>query len=116
MALCRRYGKGNIKNIEVGLGNDIYNLGSGDYLTNNGNKLLEAGGYSNDMIEYIEDRPGHDFRYATNCEKINSLELETKFSFDEGLKDTYEWYIKNQDWLLFDISKIINNRDLRFAK
>ena len=107
-----------LKVVEVGLGNDTYNLGSGDYLSNNetANKLLEVGGYSNDMIEYIEDRPGHDFRYATNCEKINSLGWKPKLSFDEGLKNTYEWYIKNQDWLLFDISKIVTNRDLRFAK
>ena len=103
--------------INTEMGNEIYNLGSGEYFSNNevASKLLSIGGYENEMIKYIQDRPGHDFKYATNCEKIKTLGWKPKYSFEDGLRKTYEWYIANQDWLLFDISKIIENREYRFS-
>lgn len=52
-----------------------------------------------DNIEYVKDRLAHDRRYAVDWSKINrELGWEPKYSFDEGLKETVEWYIKNQDW------------------
>ena len=51
---------------------------------------------SHDLIEFVEDRPGHDLRYAINISKIkNSLSWEPKKSFEEGISETVNWYIKN---------------------
>ena len=52
------------------------------------------------MITFVKDRPGHDQRYAINCDKIKQeLGWEQKFSFEEALNKTIKWYIKNQDWV-----------------
>ena len=56
---------------------------------NNKNKNYE------DLIEYVEDRPGHDFKYALNISKIKKqLNWSPKISFNEGLNQTIEWYLK----------------------
>ncbi|MBX9786269.1 MAG: dTDP-glucose 4,6-dehydratase [Alphaproteobacteria bacterium] len=52
-----------------------------------------------DLITYVTDRPGHDFRYALSIEKIkNELGWSPKVNFKEGLKQTVEWYLKNKWW------------------
>jgi dTDP-glucose 4,6-dehydratase len=62
-------------------------------------KILALLGKSEDMIEYVKDRLGHDRRYAINFEKIKSeLGWKPRTSFDEGMKKTVEWYEKNEDW------------------
>ena len=51
-------------------------------------------------IRFVKDRPGHDFRYALNNEKIlNKLKWKPKISFDKGLKDTIVWYLENIKFL-----------------
>jgi len=47
---------------------------------------------SEDFIEYVKDRQGHDRRYSLNCEKIKKLGWKPKTEFEEGLKKTIEWY------------------------
>ena len=50
-------------------------------------------GYNEDMIEYVKDRPGHDFRYAIDSSKIKKeLGWEPKVSFELGITKTIEWY------------------------
>ena len=52
-----------------------------------------------DLIEFVEDRPGHDFRYSMNSEKIqNELNWKPKTSFDDGIKNTVDWYLSNSHW------------------
>ena len=52
-----------------------------------------------DLIKYVEDRPGHDFRYAIDASKINNeLNWRPKETFISGIKKTVEWYLTNQDW------------------
>lgn len=52
------------------------------------------------LIEYVKDRPGHDKRYAINNTKIqNELGWKPERTFDEGIKDTINWYVENIDWL-----------------
>jgi dTDP-glucose 4,6-dehydratase len=52
-----------------------------------------------DLIIFVEDRPGHDFRYAINASKIKKeLNWEPKKTFKSGIKKTIEWYINNLDW------------------
>lgn len=53
-----------------------------------------------DLIQYVEDRPGHDFRYAVNSSKIeNEIGWKPKVKFKYGLTETIRWYLDNQDWL-----------------
>ncbi len=63
------------------------------------NLILELMGEGQDKIEYVEDRKGHDKRYAINFSKIkNELGWEPSVSFEEGIRETVEWYKNNQDW------------------
>ena len=56
--------------------------------------------YYKRFITFVKDRPGHDKRYAINCDKIKSeLEWNQKYSFEEGLDMTINWYINNQIWV-----------------
>ena len=51
------------------------------------------------LISHVEDRKGHDFRYAINANKIKkSLNWEPKFSFQERIENTINWYLKNKSW------------------
>ncbi len=51
------------------------------------------------LITFVEDRPGHDRRYAINAEKIkNDLGWEPKIQWDEGFEQTVTWYLENKDW------------------
>ena len=51
------------------------------------------------MIEYVEDRPGHDFRYATNCNKIaKELGWKPNHKFEQGITETVKWYMENEAW------------------
>lgn len=51
-----------------------------------------------DLITTVEDRPGHDIRYAMDCSKIKALGWEPRVSLEEGLAKTVAWYKKNKDW------------------
>jgi dTDP-glucose 4,6-dehydratase len=52
------------------------------------------------LITYVEDRPGHDFRYAIDATKIKSeLGWEPKETFDTGLERTVTWYLNNPQWV-----------------
>ena len=63
-------------------------------------KLGNAPGTSEQLITYVKDRPGHDRRYAIDATKINSeLGWEPSVTFEQGLKQTIDWYFDNQDWL-----------------
>ena len=55
---------------------------------------------SEDLIEFVEDRKGHDYRYAIDPTKIkNELHWEPKTKFEDGIIKTIDWYLKNSDWL-----------------
>ncbi len=54
----------------------------------------------NDLIRFVKDRPGHDQRYAINCDKAKKeLDWKPSVSFDEGLKKTIRWYLQNTQWI-----------------
>ena len=64
------------------------------------NKLSTDYDYKN-LITFIEDRPGHDFRYSINSKKIKEkFDFKPKYNFKEGIYQTIEWYINNSKWLL----------------
>ena len=63
-------------------------------------KILKIMGKTEDLIEFVEDRPGHDFRYSMSSKKISKeLNWKTKYTFDEGLDDTINWYLNNLEKL-----------------
>jgi len=70
-------------------------------------KILEIMKKSEDLIQFVEDRPGHDFRYSMTYQKISDeLGWETKTSFEKGLEKTIQWYLDNPD-ILNDISQTV---------
>ena len=63
-------------------------------------KILKIMNKPEDLIEFVEDRPGHDLRYSLNSSKISEkLEWKVKMSFEEGLKNTVQWYLDNPELL-----------------
>ena len=51
------------------------------------------------LITYVKDRPGHDFRYAMDISKIKSdLQWSPAESFSSGIRKTVEWYLENEEW------------------
>ncbi|WP_306012692.1 MULTISPECIES: dTDP-glucose 4,6-dehydratase [unclassified Allomuricauda] len=63
-------------------------------------KLDRKEGTSVKLITFVKDRPGHDVRYAIDASKINrNLGWEPSVTFEEGLKETIDWYFDNQQWL-----------------
>ena len=58
-----------------------------------------TGGRYGDLIEYVEDRPGHDYRYAIDASKIEAeLDWHAQETFDTGLEKTVRWYLAREDW------------------
>ena len=53
-----------------------------------------------DLISFVDDRPGHDLRYAIDASKISrELDWDVKYNFDDGLKHTVDWYLDNTSWV-----------------
>ena len=80
---------------------EIYNIGGGTQLTNLEltDQILEIMGNGKESIEYVEDRKGHDLRYSVDITKISTeLGYEPKVSWQQGLKETINWYQENQNW------------------
>jgi dTDP-glucose 4,6-dehydratase len=80
---------------------EIYHIGGGTELTNKEltARLLDACGAGWDMVSYVEDRKGHDRRYALDISKIKTeLGYAPAVSFDDGLAGTVEWYRTHRDW------------------
>ena len=51
-----------------------------------------------ELIEFVEDRPGHDFRYSMKSEKMKKLGWKNNTNFEKGLQMTIDWYRKNKSW------------------
>jgi len=79
---------------------EIYNIGAGNETTNRVlvNKLLEAFGVGEEMVQYVEDRKGHDRRYSVNIDKIIKLGWKKERTLDEALAETVQWYRDNRWW------------------
>lgn len=81
---------------------EVYNIGGHNEKTNLEitHLILEAMGKNESSIMYVEDRLGHDRRYAISNDKITSeLGWEPSLTFEEGIKLTIAWYLNNQDWI-----------------
>ena len=82
---------------EVG---DVYNIGAGNETPNRVlvDKLLALFGAGEEMVDYVEDRPGHDRRYSVNVDKVTALGWRKARTLDEALVETVEWYRANEWW------------------
>ena len=81
---------------------EVYNIGGHNEKTNMEitHLILDAMGKDESSIKYVEDRLGHDRRYAISNDKITSeLGWSPSITFEEGIKLTIDWYIRNQDWM-----------------
>lgn len=74
---------------------NIYNIGSGEEKSNQEvtKQILDELGKSDDLIEHVDDRPGHDRRYSLDSEKVRDLGWNPETPFSQGLKRTIDYYI-----------------------
>jgi dTDP-glucose 4,6-dehydratase len=79
---------------------EVYNIGGGNETTNREltEKVLALCGVGDEMIEYVEDRLGHDRRYSIDCSKARGLGWAPARTLDEALAATVEWYRENRAW------------------
>jgi dTDP-glucose 4,6-dehydratase len=94
--------------LESGMPGQIYNIGSGVEISNLDltKRILHHLNRSEEDIEYVADRLGHDFRYSLDSTRIESgLGFQPCINFDDGLDDTIKWYLKNENWWK---SKVVN--------
>ncbi|HEV2288894.1 MAG TPA: dTDP-glucose 4,6-dehydratase [Candidatus Acidoferrales bacterium] len=88
--------------LQKGRVGEIYNIGSGRPVPNIGivRSLLKLLDKPDGLIEFVQDRPGHDRRYALDDSKIrHELGWEPKVELDAGLEHTVDWYRKHIDWV-----------------
>ena len=84
-----------------GKAGEIYNIGGGTELNNLEltDKILDIMGKGKELIEYVEDRKGHDLRYSVDITKIsNELGYAPQVDWEVGLKETIHWYQENEAW------------------
>jgi dTDP-glucose 4,6-dehydratase len=86
--------------LDKGAPGEVYNIGGGVELTNKEltQRLLDACGATWDSVTYVEDRKGHDRRYAIDDTKLRGLGYAPGTTFDEGLASTVQWYRDNEAW------------------
>ena len=81
---------------------EVYNLGGTDIVENLdiAHRLLRIMGKPETLLSYVKDRPGHDRRYAINCQKMKAqLGWVPAIPLEEGLRQTIDWYRTNTSWL-----------------
>lgn len=86
--------------LERGKIGDIYNVGGGTEISNLEltRLILREFGKSEESIQYVADRPAHDFRYSLNTLKLKKLGFEIRTDFQECLKETIKWYQTHRSW------------------
>ncbi len=79
---------------------EAYNVGGGNEYTNISiaQEIARLLGKNETVIEFVKDRPNHDFRYALSSEKLHALSWQSKQLFSEALQKTVEWYTSNRGW------------------
>jgi len=78
---------------------EIYNVGGNNERTNIeiARRILKEMGQSDQLIKFVKDRPGHDWRYAIDASKMKKdLEWEPIYDFEQGLRETINWYVKSR--------------------
>ena len=81
---------------------EVYNIGGNNEKANIEivKLIIKNLGKSEDLIKYVQDRPGHDRRYAIDNTKITTeLGWKPGYTFEQGIKETIEWYLANEEWM-----------------
>ena len=87
--------------LENGRVGEVYNIGASREMPNIEivKLILNKVNKSENLIEYVKDRLGHDRRYAIDSTKIqNELDWSPKFDFENALEKTIDWYLNNKNW------------------
>ncbi len=105
--------------LHKGIVGEVYNIGGNNEKANIDivKLIIKELGASEDLIEHVKDRPGHDRRYAIDNTKITSqLGWKPEYTFERGIQETIQWYLKNEDWLQGVTSEDYMNYYRRFYK
>ena len=81
---------------------EVYNVGGNNEKANIEivRLILQQLGKPESLIEYVQDRPGHDRRYAIDNTKITTeLGWQPEYTFEQGIQETIEWYLQNLEWV-----------------
>ena len=81
---------------------EVYNIGGNNEKANIEiiKLIIKTMGKDESLITHVQDRPGHDRRYAIDNAKItNELGWSPKYTFEQGISETIDWYINNKDWM-----------------
>ncbi|MGX4668284.1 dTDP-glucose 4,6-dehydratase [Cerasibacillus sp. JNUCC 74] len=86
--------------LHQGANGEVYNIGGHNERTNLEvvRTIIKTLGKSEELIEFVKDRLGHDKRYAIDPSKLEKLGWKPTFTFDTGIVHTVQWYIDNQQW------------------
>lgn len=88
--------------LRKGLDGEVYNIGGNNEKANIEivKLIINTLGKSENLIKYVKDRPGHDRRYAIDNTKITTqLGWEPAYTFEQGMKETIQWYLDNTKWI-----------------
>ena len=88
--------------LEKGEDGEVYNIGGNNEKANIEivQLILQAMGKDERLITYVQDRPGHDRRYAIDNTKITAqLGWKPNYTFEQGIAETIDWYVQNNDWM-----------------
>jgi dTDP-glucose 4,6-dehydratase len=86
--------------LHKGMPGEVYNIGSGTEKANidTVKALISEIGETEDRIEYVKDRAGHDRRYAIDSSKLRAMGWQPEFTFEQGIKETVHWFLENKEW------------------
>ena len=86
--------------VDAGAPGEIYNIGADAQVANLDltHRIVSLMGHDTSIIEHVEDRPGHDFRYAVDSSKIRHLGWTPLHDLEVRLAETIEWYRERSDW------------------
>ena len=107
--------EGNIgEKYNIGANNEVRNIDVVELICSILDKLkpMKDNLKYNSLINYVDDRPGHDSRYSLDNNKIKNLGWEPKFTWKKGLEKTIKWYIDNSEFLEKDVNKIYSGERL----
>ncbi len=94
--------RGILAVLERGKIGEVYNIGGLDLVENLSmvRRILQLVGKTESLLSYVQDRPGHDRRYALDCRKIQAeLDWRPMISLENGLRRTIDWYKNDGQWL-----------------
>ncbi|WP_096636349.1 dTDP-glucose 4,6-dehydratase [Clostridium cochlearium] len=101
--------------LHKGVAGQVYNIGGNNEKANIDivKLIIKTLGKSEELIKYVKDRPGHDRRYAIDNTKITKeLGWKPQYTFEQGIKETIEWYLNNTQW----IENIVSGSYIKYYK